>query len=149
MSSSSNSSNYAPKCLCGEMARLKLSKTSKNPMRPFYSYPNYNREGRPYCEYFLWADIEVKNEDKVICERQHPVQKRDEELQKKEEELQKKEKKLQKKEEELKQLQEYLQKWEDNLNDRDINRTRIRSCMYWGLAILIFWCWIGSRTVTN
>ncbi|KAG6717032.1 hypothetical protein I3842_04G077600 [Carya illinoinensis] len=80
MSSShiSLSSNTSPKCLCREMACLKLSNTPRNPRRPFYSYPNYNREEMPYCEYFLWANIEVENEAKVVCERERDLQERKE-----------------------------------------------------------------------
>ncbi|KAG6672382.1 hypothetical protein I3842_16G055000 [Carya illinoinensis] len=137
MSSSyaSSSLNTPPKCLCGEMARLKLSNTPRNPRRPFYSCPNYNKEGRPYCEYFLWANIGVENEAKVVCERERDLQERKEELQKWQDELQKWEEELQKREEELQ-------------NDRELARNS-PNCMYWGLAILIFCCWIGSRTITD
>ncbi|KAG7990872.1 hypothetical protein I3843_02G046900 [Carya illinoinensis] len=124
----SSSSNTPPKCLCGEMARLKLSNTPRNPRQPFYSCLNYNREGRPYCEYFLWANIEVENEAKVVCERERDLQERKEELQKLEEELQKREEELQ--------------------NDQELARNS-PNCMYWGLAILIFCCWIGSRTIID
>ncbi|KAG6624459.1 hypothetical protein CIPAW_16G028500 [Carya illinoinensis] len=72
----SSFSTTPPKCLCGEMTRLKLSNTSRNPRRPFYSYSNYNKEGRSYCEYFLWADIEVENEAKIACEREHTLKRK-------------------------------------------------------------------------
>ncbi|XP_041009975.1 uncharacterized protein LOC121254079 [Juglans microcarpa x Juglans regia] len=114
--------------------------------------------GRSYCEYFLWADIEIENEGKVACERERRLQKRKEELQKWEEELRKREEELRKREEELQRARVQMQKLKDDIqNDqdelhgvmKDINHTSIRPCVYWGLAILIFCCWIGSRTVTN
>ncbi|KAG6731016.1 hypothetical protein I3842_01G109400 [Carya illinoinensis] len=139
MSSShaSSSSNTPPKCLCGEMARLKLSNTPRNPRRPFYSCPNYNRDGRPYCEYFLWADIKVKNEAKVSCERECHLEEKKEQLRKWEEEIQKREEELASDRDELHAL----------INND--NNPRMRPCVYWGLAILLFCCWIGSRTIED
>ena len=101
-------------------------------------------QGRPYCEYFLWADIEIENEGKVVCERERRLQKREEELQAREKELQRARVQMHKSEDDIRNDRDELQGVM-----KDINHTSMRPCLYWGLAILIFCCWIGSRTVTN
>ncbi|XP_065872233.1 uncharacterized protein [Euphorbia lathyris] len=63
--SSSNEESQVVKCSCGLMARLRVSRTRKNPYRLFYNCP---RSYSSQCEFFLWADEPALSGDRHVDE---------------------------------------------------------------------------------
>ncbi|XP_041003658.1 uncharacterized protein LOC121249067 [Juglans microcarpa x Juglans regia] len=123
-SSSSLGDRYlrnAPICLCGSIARLKISNTSRNPRRPFFTCPKYNKEGKPYYNYFIWVDFEERNESPFARERE--LQQREEEVEKREVEVQRRENELQ--------------------------HARMLLCVYWAFTILISCCLLRSTSIED
>ncbi|KAG6682137.1 hypothetical protein I3842_13G123500 [Carya illinoinensis] len=170
-SSSLGDRKNAPICLCGSTARLKVSNTSKNPRRPFLTCPNYNKEGKPYCNYFIWADFvegngsplarpktEFQQKDDELENREIEVTRRENEVQHALAEIHKANEEIHKAKEEIQKVKEDIQKKVlDLLNEREelqsqmieINHARMLLCVYWGLSILISCILLRSRSIED
>nr|CAD1831972.1 unnamed protein product [Ananas comosus var. bracteatus] len=56
-------------CYCGNEAVVKISRTSANPGRPFYSCSKYNKKtSGNYCQFFRWCDSDLNISEKGYSE---------------------------------------------------------------------------------
>ncbi|XP_041008916.1 uncharacterized protein LOC121253089 [Juglans microcarpa x Juglans regia] len=132
-------SRNVPMCSCGNEAVLRISNTQKNPGRPFFGCPLYNKEGLPQCNFFKWSDSSEYKEQALV--------KREAEVLKKEEELKKREAEVLRQDEELKKREAEFEKRELALHndhaqfrsqEADMLHARKLFLVLWLIAIVIY-----------
>ncbi|KAF5445324.1 hypothetical protein F2P56_034383 [Juglans regia] len=112
-------SSNVPMCSCGNQAVLRISNTRRNPRRPFFGCPLYNKEGLPQCNFFKWSDSSEYKEQALV-KREAEVLEKEEELKKREAEVLRQDEELKKREAEVLRQDEELKKREAEFDKREL-----------------------------